>query len=53
VGNGALAVICGTSIGLVKKLSGNERLDKAGNIIKIILGMLILSLAFYLFYLAF
>lgn len=53
VGNGALAVICGTSIGLVKKISGNEKFGKAANIIKVIMGILILLLAFYLFYLAF
>ncbi|HZK21028.1 MAG TPA: cytochrome c biogenesis protein CcdA [Oscillospiraceae bacterium] len=52
-GNGTLALISGTSIGFVKKLTQSEEFGKAGDVLKIILGTLILLIAFYLFYLAF
>ncbi len=53
VGHGILAVIAGTSIGFVQKLTQNEQYGKASIIIKIIMGSLILLIGFYMFYLGF
>lgn len=53
VGNGALSVISGTSVGFVKKLSQSEKFGKFGHRLQIVMGALILMLAFYLFYYAF
>ncbi len=53
VGHGILAVIAGTTTGLVRKLSSSDKYGKAGTIIKIIMGSLILLIGFYMFYLGF
>ncbi|MFI3205900.1 MAG: cytochrome c biogenesis protein CcdA [Clostridia bacterium] len=53
VGHGILAVICGTSIGFVKKLSQNEKYGKLSNVLKIIMGVAMTLIGFYMFYLAF
>ncbi len=53
VGHGILAVICGTSIGFVKKLSQNEHYGALSKILKIIMGAFMTLIGFYLFYLAF
>ncbi len=52
IGHGALAVVAGTSVGFVKRLSttGNGRW---GRIAKLILGALILAIGLYMFYLGF
>ena len=52
-GHSILVLIAGTSIGFVKKLTTNEKYGRASKIIKIVLGSLILLLAFYMFYLGF
>ena len=52
-GHSILVLIAGTSIGFVKKLTSNEKYGRASKIIKIVLGSLILLLAFYMFYLGF
>ncbi|HZJ75771.1 MAG TPA: cytochrome c biogenesis CcdA family protein [Clostridia bacterium] len=52
-GNGTLALISGTSVGFIKKLTQSEKFGKAGAVLKIVLGTVILLIAFYLFYLAF
>jgi len=53
IGHGILAVVAGTSMGFVQKLSANKKYDKASNILKIIMGGIILLLGFYMFYLGF
>jgi len=52
-GHSVLVLIAGTSVGFVKKLSGSEKYGKASNILKIIMGLLMLFIAFYMFYLGF
>jgi cytochrome c biogenesis protein CcdA len=53
IGHGILAVIAGTSIGFVQKLMASEKYGKASTVLKIVLGMLILFIGFYMFYLGF
>lgn len=53
VGHGALAVVAGTSTGFVKKLSSSEKYGKASKILKIVMGIIILLIGFYMFYLGF
>jgi len=53
IGHGILAIIAGTSIGLVQKLSTSEKYGRASNVLKIVMGSLILLIGFYMFYLGF
>lgn len=53
LGHGVLAIIAGTSVGFVQKLSQNEKYSKFNNIFKIIMGAIILIIGFYMFYLGF
>lgn len=53
VGYGILAEIAGTSVGFVHKLSSNEKYGKASTILKYTMGLLILIIGFYMFYLGF
>ena len=53
IGHGIFAVIAGTSIGFVQKLSQSEKYGKASTILKIVMGSVILLIGFYLFYLGF
>jgi cytochrome c biogenesis protein CcdA len=53
IGHAILAIIAGTSIGLVQKLSRSERYGRCSIILKIIMGSAILLIAFYMFYLGF
>lgn len=53
VGHGILAVIAGTSVGFVQKLSASGKYGKAGAVIKILMGTVILLIGFYMFYLGF
>jgi cytochrome c-type biogenesis protein len=52
-GHSILVLIAGTSMGFVKKLTTDEKYGRASKVIKIVLGSLILLLAFYMFYLGF
>ena len=52
-GHSILVLIAGTSMGFVKKLTTNTKYGRASKVIKIVLGSLILLLAFYMFYLGF
>lgn len=51
IGHGILAVVAGTSIGFVQKLSSNDKYRKASTVLKILMGTLILLIGFYMFYL--
>lgn len=53
IGHGILAIIAGTSIGFVQKLSSREKYGRASNVLKIAMGFLILFTGFYMFYLGF
>lgn len=53
VGHGALALIAGTSVGFVQRLTRSEKYGKISKAINIILGSLILILGLYMFYLGF
>lgn len=52
-GHSVLVIIAGTSMGFVKKLTTNNKYGKASKVIKIVLGTLIMLLAFYMFYFGF
>ncbi len=53
IGHGALAIICGTSVGFVEKLSKSKKYEKFSKVLKIIMGILIALIGFYMFYLGF
>jgi cytochrome c biogenesis protein CcdA len=53
IGHGVLAVVAGTSIGFVQKLSASEKYGMASAVLKIVMGALILLIGFYMFYLGF
>ena len=53
IGHGILAVVAGTSVGFVQRLSESEKYGKLSNTLKIIMGLLILCIGFYMFYLGF
>jgi cytochrome c biogenesis protein CcdA len=52
-GHGALAVLAGSSIGAVNKLTQSERFGALSRVLKIVMGVLILLIGLYLFYLGF
>ncbi|WP_024822377.1 cytochrome c biogenesis protein CcdA [Aminobacterium mobile] len=53
IGHGILVVVAGTSMGFVQKLSSSEKYGKTSTILKIVTGVLILLIGFYMFYLGF
>lgn len=53
IGHCALILIAGTSVGFVQKLADNPNTERLGKVLKIIFGILVLSLAMYLFYIGF
>lgn len=53
IGHGLLALAVGTSFSFAQKLSDNIEESRAGYIIKLVLGALILLAGFYMFYLGF
>lgn len=53
IGSGTLTVILGTSVGLVQKLTHSERYGRWSQVLKLLLGALILLMGFYLFYMGF
>lgn len=53
IGHGILAIVAGTSIGFVQKLSASSKYGKVSTILKIIMGALILLVGLYMFYLGF
>lgn len=52
-GHGILAVIAGTSVGFVQKLSHSEKYGRASSFLKVVMGSVILLIGFYMFYLGF
>ncbi|WP_242876000.1 cytochrome c biogenesis CcdA family protein [Cellulosilyticum sp. I15G10I2] len=53
IGHSTLVLIAGTSVGFVKKLTSSNKYGKFNRIIKIVMGVLILAIGFYMFYLGF
>ncbi len=53
IGHGILAVVCGTSVGFVQKLSQNAKYGKISKVLKIIMGTMMAGIGFYMFILAF
>jgi len=53
IGHGILTVIVGTSIGAVKKITNDKKYSKFQLFIKVFLGVLMLLIGFYMFYLGF
>lgn len=53
IGHSFLVMIAGTSVGFVRKLSSSEKYGGASKILRIIMGSLIMLIAFYMFYLGF
>jgi cytochrome c-type biogenesis protein len=53
IGHGILAIVAGTSIGFVQRLSASEKYGRASTVLKIVMGALILLIGFYMFYLGF
>ncbi len=53
LGHGILAVMAGTSVGLVQKISQNEKYTRLSKGLNILLAILLLCIGFYLFDLAF
>ena len=53
VGHGILAVVAGTSVGFVRKLSESGKYGRASMILKAVTGAVILIIGLYMFYLGF
>lgn len=53
IGHSILVIIAGTSIGFVSKLSSSKKYDKVSKILKLLMGIVILVLALYMFYMGF
>ena len=53
IGHGTLAVIAGTSIATVRKISKSKKYGKLSNVLKIVIGTIIALIGFYMFYLGF
>ncbi len=53
IGHSVLLLMAGTSIGFVKKLSSSEKYGCFNSVYKVIMGMLILLIGLYMFYLGF
>ncbi|MEG0050090.1 MAG: cytochrome c biogenesis protein CcdA [Clostridia bacterium] len=53
IGHSALVMAAGTSVGFVQRMSHSGRYAKAGKVLKIIMGLAILLIGLYMFYLAF
>ncbi len=53
IGHSILVVIAGTSIGFVSIITKNNKYGKISTILKYTIGILILMIAFYMFYLGF
>lgn len=53
IGHGVLSVVAGTSVGFVQKLASSEKYGKASKILSIVMGLIILVIGLYMFYLGF
>ena len=53
LGHSFLVLIAGTSVGFVHKLSASEKYGMASKVLKVLMGLMIMLIAFYMFYLGF
>jgi len=53
IGHGILAVVAGTSVGLIQKLTKSEKYGKLSTALTVVMGLIILTIGFYMFYLGF
>ncbi|KUO76906.1 MAG: cytochrome C biogenesis protein [Clostridia bacterium BRH_c25] len=53
IGHSVLILVAGTSIGLVQRLSASEKYSAASKLLKFFMGVIIMLIAFYMFYLGF
>jgi len=53
IGHSMLVIVAGTSAGFVQKLTKSEKYGKTSNVLKIVMGSVILLIALYMFYLGF
>ena len=53
VGHSALVMVAGTSVGFVQKINSNESYKRAALVLKIVMGIAILLIGLYMFWLAF
>ncbi len=53
IGHSTLVIVAGTSIGFIQKINSNQKYQKAGTILKIVMGIVILLIGLYMFWLAF
>ncbi len=53
VGHGILAVIAGTSTGLIQRLATSSRYGRFSTVLKVLMGAVILAIGLYMFYLGF
>ncbi|CUX21808.1 cytochrome c biogenesis protein CcdA [Clostridium sp. C105KSO13] len=53
IGHGILAIVAGTSVGFVQKLSSSKKYGRASTVLKAVMGSLILIIGFYMFYIGF
>ena len=51
IGHSALVLVAGTSIGLVKNMTSNNKYGTFSQVLRILMGSAILLIAFYMFYL--
>lgn len=51
IGHSFLVLIAGTSVGFVQKLSSNEKYGSASKALRILMGIIIMLIGFYMFYL--
>lgn len=53
IGHSFLVIIAGTSVGFVHKLSSNEKYGGTSKLLRILMGSVMMLMAFYIFYLGF
>ena len=53
MGHGVLAVLVGTSMGFVRKLTSSEKYGRLSSALRVVMGSLILAIGLYMFYLGF
>ncbi|ACL19275.1 cytochrome c biogenesis protein transmembrane region [Desulfitobacterium hafniense DCB-2] len=53
LGHSFLILIAGTSVGFVHTLSSSEKYGKLSNLLKILMGLIIMCISFYMFYIGF
>lgn len=53
IGHSTLVMIAGTSVGFVQKMNSNPKYNKVSNIMKVFMGLVILLIGLYMFWLGF